>query len=179
MHRRDLIALLGTGATASLLSPLSASERFDLGQTIHASLDQRRGVLDRAELALVTRIADLILPRTDTPGASDVGVPAFIDAMLAGWYSDGERADFRRGLAAIDRLAGGDGFLRHDEVAQNQTLERLDGREGAAGSAEAAFRTVKSLTLHGYFTSETIRKRVLGATVIPGRFDGCVQLPGR
>mgnify|MGYP000002849333 FL=1 len=37
------------------------------------------------ELALVSRISDLLLPRTDTPGALDVNVPGFIDGLMAEW----------------------------------------------------------------------------------------------
>ena len=52
-------------------------------------------------MATVTAMADQILPKTDTPGALDVGVPAFIDRMLAGYYTDKERGIIRGGLVAV------------------------------------------------------------------------------
>ena len=52
-------------------------------------------------MATVTAMADQILPKTDTPGALDVGVPAFIDRMLAGYYTDKERGIVRAGLVAV------------------------------------------------------------------------------
>ncbi len=179
MHRRDLVALLGVGTTASLLSPLSATERLELGRLVHARAGQTPVVFTPAERDLVTRVADLVLPRTDTPGALDVEVPRFIEAMLAGWYSPEERADFRQGLAAIDRLAGAGGFGTRSEGDQVALLRTLDGQPSPKGSATGTFRTLKSLTVHGYFTSELVQTRVLTHPVIPGRFDGCVPVAGR
>jgi len=176
MHRRELLALIGAGATASLLSPLSATERFDLGRSLHRRLAELPRTLTSADRALVARIADLVIPRTDTPGAIDVGVPAFVDALMGGWYSDQERADFQKGLADLDRRAGGAGFVAQPEAAQIGLLESLDGKSGPKGSAEDAFARLKQLTIYGYFTSERVQKEVLETVIIPGRFDGCIPI---
>ena len=36
---------------------------------------------------LVSQVAEIIIPKTDTPGAKDVGVPGFIDQILKECYS--------------------------------------------------------------------------------------------
>src|SRR5207244_2038008 len=33
--------------------------------------------------AVLSEVSDIVIPRTDTPGARDAGVPAFIDALMA------------------------------------------------------------------------------------------------
>jgi hypothetical protein len=175
MHRRDLLALLGAGAAGSLLAPLSAEERYALGRALHRDLADAAA---SAPSALVARIADLILPTTDTPGALDVRVPEFVDAMMTSWYSSEERADFERGLAAIEERAGSGGFLALTDSAQIELLRQLDGTRGPKGSAEAAFATLKWLTVYGYFTSERVQKEVLKTVIIPGRFDGCIPVSG-
>ena len=177
MDRRELLALIGAGVSTSLLAPLSASEHFDVGRAIHDRLETHLAALSAAEGALVTKIADLVMPATDTPGALDVQVPAFIDRMMATWCSASERAEFTTGLAALDRRAGPAGFVAQPEAAQVALLKALDGKPGPKGSAEAAFATLKGLTIYGYFTSERVQKEVLKTVIIPGRFDGCIPFP--
>jgi hypothetical protein len=120
-------------------------------------------------------VADLILPRTDTPSASDVAVPTFIDHMLAQWYHPDERDSFRAGLAELDRRADGS-FTALSSEGQIALLTALDGAKGDSGSAEATFTRLKSLTIYGYFTSEPVVKEVTRERVIPGKFEGCVRL---
>jgi hypothetical protein len=58
-----------------------------------------------AHFALVGALADTIIPRTDTPGAIDAGVPATFDALVANWASADRRYQFSSALSAIDALA--------------------------------------------------------------------------
>jgi len=39
-------------------------------------------ILTASQRAIVSGVIDVMIPRTDTPGAVDVGVPGFIDLML-------------------------------------------------------------------------------------------------
>ena len=48
-------------------------------------------------------MAELILPKTDTPGASDVGAGEFIDLMLTEWYDEQDRTRFLNGLSEVDQ----------------------------------------------------------------------------
>ncbi len=175
MNRRQVLTLLASGVSSSLLLPLAPSHRWRVGQAIHMRLGTRPTALRPDQHALIARIADLVLPASETPGALDVEVPAFIDLMLAEWHTDTERAALLKGLGDLDRRAGA-GFLTLDEAAQLQLLTSLDGVKGAPGSAEQAFGSLKWLTLYGYFTSERVQREVLRTVVIPGRYDACVPI---
>ncbi len=47
--------------------------------------------LSTADAGMIAVIADAILPRSDTPSATDVGVPAWIDVVVGGYFSDTRR----------------------------------------------------------------------------------------
>ncbi|MFN8652201.1 MAG: gluconate 2-dehydrogenase subunit 3 family protein [Gemmatimonadales bacterium] len=173
MHRRDLLRFLGSTALLPFV-PRSADRAFAFGQAVHrASAATALEYLTPAEAELVTTIADLILPRTETPGASDVGVTPFIDHLLAHWYKPEDSGAFRAGLAAIDQKAGGR-FTALDAARQATLLASLDQVKGDRGSAEAEFGRLKSLVIYGYFTSELVVKTVTKDPIIPGKFEGCV-----
>ncbi len=174
MHRRDLLQILGACSVLPFV-PREAGAAIAFGRRLHQGV-HRDGLeaLTADQAALVTAIADQIIPRTDTPGASDVGVTAFIDHLLAHWYEDDARDHFITGLAAIERRAGGR-YLDLAPERQVAFLTLLDGVKGEPGSAESAFAMLKSLTVYGYFTAEKVVKEVTKEPIIPGRFDGCVR----
>src|SRR2546430_12566866 len=95
MNRREVLLLLaGTGA---IPDPLLA-----IGRTVHKRV--RAGTLralDAHQNETVATIAELIIPKTDTPGAREAGVPAFIDVMLADWADDDHRQQFTAGVANV------------------------------------------------------------------------------
>ncbi|MEO6092852.1 MAG: gluconate 2-dehydrogenase subunit 3 family protein [Novosphingobium sp.] len=59
--------------------------------------------LDARRFALLSALADTIVPRTDSPGAVDAGVPALVDGLLRNWASPSRRAEL---IAALDRIEG-------------------------------------------------------------------------
>jgi hypothetical protein len=172
MHRRDLLRLLGATAALPFL-PRSAEAAIALGHQVHAGSETGAKVLHADQMALLSAVCELIIPRTDTPGALDAHVPAFIDHMLAGWYPGAERDQLLTGFKAIDSAAGGS-FAKLGKDQQVALLTRLDSGKGDAGSAEWAVRRIKSLTVYGYFTSELVVKTVTKDPIMPGRFEGCV-----
>ena len=178
MHRRDLLRLLGATTALPLLP--GSSDVVGLGCALHAGRRQNAylQLLTADQAALVTRLSDMVIPRTDSPVASDVGVTAFIDHLLAEWFQPDEVQPLLAGLAAIDtraRLDYGSSFVELAEPDRVSLVTSIDDRKGAADSAEAAFARIKSLTVYGYFTSERVMTEVTREPIIPGRFDGCVR----
>lgn len=62
-------------------------------------------VLDEGQRAIIAEVAELIIPRTDTPGAKDVGVPQFIESMLHDVFTAEHQQFFIGGLEDFDAQA--------------------------------------------------------------------------
>lgn len=142
----------------------------------------RGGFLTPQEMADVTAIADHILPRTDTPGALDVGVPVFIDKMLAGFYTDKERGIIRTGLATVTADATAKHGMGFAALTPDQQVEMMKGYDRAAYTAPPAsgdphfFRFIKELTITGFCTSEAGAMKLMRYEQTPGPFRGDVPL---
>src|SRR6266496_3509324 len=57
------------------------------------------GYFSEADFDTISRLADLIIPKTDTPGAIEAGVPAYIDSVVGA--SEELRSICRAGLTAL------------------------------------------------------------------------------
>src|SRR6516164_7786428 len=123
MQRRELLRVLGATTAISLLKApheaAAAWARVVSGARLADGLSE-------AQLALVGGIADTILPRTDSPSATDVKVPAFVNVMVADNYSDTERTSFVAGLDAIDahvKARGSGAFSELDAAGRGAAVE--------------------------------------------------------
>jgi gluconate 2-dehydrogenase gamma chain len=146
---------------------------------------------DQAQI--VSEIAEIILPKTSTPGAKDVGVPGFIDSMLKEVYSKDEQDKFLKGVTEFDedaRKTYGDSFVDCDHADQIALVKRhhdaavADNKNGGAtgwwnagsGVDKPFILKVKELTIVGFFTSRPGATEVLQYNPVPGPFKGCVPL---
>src|SRR3954451_14290354 len=95
LDRRQLLAYAITLVGASSTGVMTAyAATGPAGAPEHYFSEPRRALLDS--------VADVMIPRTDTPGALDVGAPAYMDRMMARWSSQETRAAFDAILDAID-----------------------------------------------------------------------------
>jgi hypothetical protein len=144
-------------------------------ETVAASPHAPPRALTDERSALVASLADAILPRTDTPGATDVNVSGFIDVIVAEYYGDEERAEFLGGLDAINgrvKATGAASFAGMSGDAQKALLDSLDAPADRQVPEARIWSRLKGLVIHGYFTSEQVQKDVLKTAIMPGRFDG-------
>lgn len=150
-------------------------------------IDSRRPAFFTAEQgAIVTIVAEHIIPRTDTPGATDAGVPRFIELMVSDWFTQDERAVFMRGLADLERRAAGN-FPGLPATAQLDLLQQLEDQASDAAwfatgntmriwDEQAPFICqFKELTVLGFFLSETGATQVLRENPM-GSFQGDIPL---
>lgn len=141
---------------------------------------------------LVAELAEIIMPKTTTPGAKDVGVPAFIDTMLKEVYPQADQERFIKALSDFDteaQTAYGDSFAsckkedqvalvkkHHDEALAKSEVGTSFGWWRSGGGAKPFVLEVKELTLLGFFTSEAGATQVTQYNQVPGPFKGCVPL---
>ncbi len=171
MERRDLLRALGAAAAVTIM-PRTAQAAWE---TVAAAPNAPPRVLTDERAVLVAALADAIIPRTDTPGANDVNVSAFIDVIDADYYSDEERAVFLSGLDLIGaRVKRTDvtSFAGLSPESQKALLDSLDQPVDRQAPDARAWQRLKGLVVHGYFTSERVQKDVLKTVIMPMRFDG-------
>ncbi len=176
MDRRDLLHALGATAALAFV-PRHAAGAAAFIETMHARVVQPGAfrTLSVAQQALVTRVCDLVIPRTDTPGALDVKVPELIDLLLTEWYDPADRQRFLAGADLMNRVEterGNTTFAELPSGEQSQILAALDARRDEMTGTPAWFREMKSLTVFGYFTSERVTKEILQTRMVFPRYQG-------
>src|SRR6266508_3034689 len=111
-------------------------------------------ILTPPEIETLGAIADRIFPKTDTPGAVEVGVLNYIDIALAGDYAPLVSL-YRQGLRAVDRFARSkfaecfSGLT--DEQKDAELAEFEGGSVGGFKRAAEFFETVRYHVLEGVF----------------------------
>jgi hypothetical protein len=189
MQRRDFLA-----ATSILLGGISA---FGLNQALASSSTTvripLRAISDR-QRRTVAVLSEIFIPRTDTPGAIDAGVPDFIITILSDWYTDAEFNIFADGLAWLDAqshaLDGGP-YINASEGIQTQLLREMETQASAYDREHPVvgnptdkpqdqyapfFRKLKELVVVGYYTSQPAAFSEMVYVPIPNRYSGDASL---
>jgi hypothetical protein len=177
MRRREVVRFLGAALALPFL-PHGAEAAIKLGKSLHERLgDVPFRTLNRDQQALVTNIAEMIIPETDTPGATTVKVPEFIDLILTEWASDDEKATFLAGLSDIDARAsamGSSRFVGLPAAKKVELMTALDAPTAEKTGAAFAFHRLKALTVYGYFTSKPVEQDILKVQMFFNGYQGNV-----
>ena len=180
--RRRVFQLLGW---AGIVGGVSTGIARNATQTIDGQASSNKRVvttnLSESNFRLLSRLTELIIPKTDTAGAIEAGVPEFIDAALvttskaefaamSGSSSDylgvGEEIFldnlpvlFADGLHWIEdqsASSNGKGFMELEREKQVSLLQALYApleSGNTVGRTAQFLRMLKSMTVEGYYTS--------------------------
>lgn len=113
-------------------------------------------------------LAEVILPKTETPGAKDARVERFIDSMVKSFLPPEEKELIQHSLDKLVQANFAD--LSFDEQG-SYTVQFIKEESG-----ENFFLLFKQMTLMGFFTSEVGATQVLQYDPIPGEYLGCESL---
>jgi hypothetical protein len=182
MERREILRYLGIAAVASTYPgfdkwAFACPGEFPNNAGPPASADSYTPLFFSPDhYRLVERLAELIIPGDDTPGATQAGVAEFIDFMVANRVPVSGSAEIRStadaieaGTRAQNRFVAGLDWMnarsqsehRHDFVGctpeqQNSLLEELAYRARftpGTESGRAFFQMMRDYTVVGYYTT--------------------------
>lgn len=145
--------------------------------------DWTPSILSGPQNAMIDSMAEIIIPTTDTPGASAANVNRFIDAIVGDSWLEEDRARFMDGLEAANERCKetyGASFVEISPEEQRAFVAELDDETFGPDAAEADretpsfYRMLKELVIVGYYTSEVGATQELRTNIVPGTYDGDV-----
>ena len=179
MNRREWLKGMSVLAVGAIAGP-SLLAVFDA----HAAAlkpNAKPEFFNPAQYSLVGAVSDIVIPRTDTPGAVDAGVPLFIDQMFTAVYTKADQTRYRTAMAAFDK-AGGKPFLQLDDAQRKALVTRLHAEalaapKGGKLSPAADFVLMsKKLTMLGFFLSQPGCTQVLQYDPVPAAWKADIPL---
>jgi hypothetical protein len=142
----------------------------------------------RQSAGLLGALCDAIIPRTDTPGASDTLTHEFVASYVEHGLPRSLQVIFIEGLKKVDGYAFesfGKSFPQCTHQEQNSILVRIERADkllpGLAGKVEQKitgkpfFQQLKAYTVLGYCTSKPVATGVLNYDPVPGAYQGCIE----
>lgn len=187
MNRREILRytawITGSAISASLASAIlsGCSE-----QTTDQNKAKGTDVLPPSNLlhfftpeqfTLVGLLADTILPRTDSPSATDVKVHITIDSMLGQVFDATYQTAFKTQWLALESYLGQQKFLQLSSADQVQTLTSLElSQDEAVANAKKALVEFKQQVIAYYLTTEEIGEKFLNYLPIPGFYKPCISV---
>ncbi|MDH5475168.1 MAG: gluconate 2-dehydrogenase subunit 3 family protein [Cyclobacteriaceae bacterium] len=150
------------------------------------------------EMYAVQQLAEVFLPKTDIPGATDLNIHVFIDEYMAAIPNQKDRDKCKVGVEAWissfeketeAQIIGSElstftknveSYFKIDEKKQEEVKALIRGEEPAS-EKESYFIysflfTIKRLSILGYYASEEIGENVLSYLPVPGGYKGCIPV---
>lgn len=175
MNRREVLAglagTLGYLVTGATLAGIAQSCSTDMPGNMSIA---KPVFFTVEEMIVLTRIVDVILPKTDTPSASEVGVHRFIDQFALEVMNEKAKAQIKAGIAVVKAAALALNNKSEDLDFTTQQLE--DGLISELKKEKSPAGKLRSLAILAYKSSELIGTQVLAYLPVPGEFIPCGDL---
>jgi hypothetical protein len=135
---------------------------------------------------IMASITETLLPTSDTPGAKELKLHEFILRMIDDCYSPEEQKEFQSGLEQFNKFAEKSSDTPFLEMSPEEKkifliqLEKKAEDESSIADGEKSifqfYNRTKGLAIRGYMNSEPVMTNLTYYKMVPGRFDGCVEI---
>jgi len=182
MERRKILKYVAYATGAAVATPLATSLLVSCQSeaTATAVMDATGSGLSffkAKEFSVIQEMVDIILPKTDSPSATDVGVHNMIDHMVGNAYRPDAKKEYQEKFAAFYKYLGQKNYQALDGAGKMDLLSALDkSKEEALKDARSGYLNLKQQTIAYYLTSEEIGTKFLNYLPVPGEYEPCISL---
>lgn len=180
MDRRKALRNIGTGIGAITVTPAIVS----LFQSCQTSVTYNPLFIPKDDFKIVSNLMEMIIPKTDIPGAIELKLPEFVDAYIDAVWDEKRKTDFTETweifISASSKAAGKENANDLSTADWDAQLAKYlkPGNDVPADEILASqfVNQLRSLTVNAFKTNEFIGEEVLAYAPIPGEQKGCVDL---
>lgn len=171
MKRREIIRYTAYITGAAISAPLAASllsgcKPNEMAETARETVS----FFSSDELNLIKKLTDTIIPKTDSPSASDVGIPDMINHMVGNVYNEADQKEYRTRFNLMSKYVEG----KSDLLAGLKSLESSSSSE--MQETKDAYLKMKQQTVAYYLSSEEIGTKYLNYLPVPGAYEACISV---
>ncbi|MEO1321647.1 MAG: gluconate 2-dehydrogenase subunit 3 family protein [Pseudomonadota bacterium] len=174
VSRRIFLSSVALSAIGISLSGCRRDETIDLEVAAEPSFT----FFDATQSAILLDVADILIPRTDTPGASDSNTILYIDQLMATWAGAETKTSILNFIDQLNELAAArlqTSYLALSDAQKFDLLSDIDRTSfGDPDDADLAtnYRRLKRLIFHVHYTSEAANSDFV---LIPGQYQGDIS----
>ena len=171
MKRREFIAAAAIGTGALIALPAWAiwwrPNRLPQTETAFTAFEEE----------MIRSIADAMIPVHEGLGALSVGVDKFLIHLIDQCYPDDVQQNVKSQIANLNRLSREElGEEIHECDQKTMELLLISFQESDDEDKRNFFNLMKSETIRGFRTSQVVMEQYLDYNMIPGFYDGCVDV---
>ncbi|MEL6944575.1 MAG: gluconate 2-dehydrogenase subunit 3 family protein, partial [Bacteroidota bacterium] len=174
MNRRDLIKYTALATGAAVSAPLASVLLSGCSpDTVESDSAYKLKFFDEKQFDLVRQLVDVILPKTDSPSASEVKVHQIMDQFLGEVHTKEEQENYKMEFETLASHLESKSFSKEDAAKQQDILQQINETEK---DIQKTFLNFKQQTIAYYLTTEEIGKNYLKYLPIPGEYKACIPL---
>lgn len=177
MKRRELLKLTALATGAAVCSPLAGSI---LSGCTSAPLETASGYepvfFTPKQFEFIQDFVDTILPKTETPGATEAGVHRTIDSIIANVYSPEDQETYKTNFATLQKTLETNDWENMKQEEKIAFLQKFELSNEMEGKGLAGYIHLKQQTIAFYLSSELIAENELNYLPVPGEYKPCITV---
>ncbi len=174
MDRRAILRYTAYATGLAITAPFATAFLTSCQQEA-TSADVATSFFSDKEMNLLKSVIDTILPKTDSPSATEVGVHTMIESMIHQVYDEEAQQQFREGFEQLKTFLASKDFENATAESQTALLQSLETDE-TEQVVKDAYHGLKQQTIAYYLSTETIGTKFLNYLPVPGEYDPCMPL---
>lgn len=129
------------------------------------------------EMTILTDVAELMIPRTDVPGATDAHVINVLDGLMLSWAGNETKQRYKSIVSQIDQISVSSYKVNYQNATRPERqnlLTELDKLAFAERGSELSksYRKLKEMIFHIFYTSEEASPNFM---LVPGTYKGDIS----